>query len=83
MSGPRPPAGGAGVRESVSGQLDWAHDTANASPSVAQCVTRLPVPSLVAALDPRRGGRARIAYVAVEHESDCPVIDPYGQGWPR
>jgi hypothetical protein len=42
MSSPYPPVGGAGVRESVSGQLNWAHDTAAASPSVAQCVTCLP-----------------------------------------
>ena len=42
MSGPHPPVGGAGVRESVSGQLDWTHVTAAASPSVAQYVTCLP-----------------------------------------
>jgi hypothetical protein len=30
-----------------------------------------------------RGGRARIVHVAVEHENDCPAIDPYGQGVPR
>jgi hypothetical protein len=51
MTNPRPPGGGAGVRESVSGQLDWTHDTADASPSFAQRVTRAPVPSLVATLD--------------------------------
>jgi hypothetical protein len=28
----------------------------------------------------RRGDRARIAHVAVEHEDDCPAIDPYCQG---
>jgi hypothetical protein len=27
-----------------------------------------------------RGDRARIAYVAVEHEDDCPAIGPYCQG---
>ncbi|MGH4008285.1 MAG: hypothetical protein ACRDTH_09075 [Pseudonocardiaceae bacterium] len=34
MSDPRTPVGGAGVRESVSGRLDWIHDTADTSPPV-------------------------------------------------
>ena len=51
MTNPRPPGGGAGVRESISGQLDWTHDTADASPSVAQRVTHLPAPSRVTAVD--------------------------------
>ncbi|MGH3709458.1 MAG: hypothetical protein ACRDRQ_15445 [Pseudonocardiaceae bacterium] len=48
MSDPRTPEGGAGVRVSVSGRLDWTHDNAL---FVAQRVTRLPSLSLAVALD--------------------------------
>lgn len=42
---------GGSESQSVSRQLDWAQTTADTSPSVAQRVTTLPVPSLTAALD--------------------------------
>jgi hypothetical protein len=35
MNDPRPPAGGTGVPQSLSGQLNWTHDTADITPSVA------------------------------------------------
>ncbi|MGH3710482.1 MAG: bifunctional DNA primase/polymerase [Pseudonocardiaceae bacterium] len=79
MSDPRTPEGGAGVRESVSGRLDWTHDTAGVTPVVPRIPAISPyADNLIAALAYAEAGWYVLPVRRGDYKNPGSVV---GKGW--